>query len=98
MIIKDYLETDEITKILLFTASWCGPCKVLKNTLQEMAESYRNDINIYQINIEENEALTKIFEVKSIPTLLFIKNNEIEERLTGTAREDLLIEKISKLI
>jgi len=98
VIIKDYLETDEITKILLFTASWCGPCKVLKNTLQEMAESYRNDINIYQINIEENEALTKIFEVKSIPTLLFIKNNEIEERLTGTAREDLLIEKISKLI
>jgi len=98
VIIKDYLETDEVTKILLFTASWCGPCKVLKKTLQEMAESYRNDINIYQINIEENEALTKIFEVKSIPTLLFIKNNEIEERLTGTAREDLLIEKISKLI
>jgi thioredoxin 1 len=98
MILKDYLETDEAIKILLFTASWCSPCKKLKEILKKLPKNYNEGVNIYQVDVEKEINLANKFEIRSIPTLLFMKNNKIKERLVGTTNEDLLIETISKLI
>ncbi len=55
-----------------FYASWCGPCKVLAPILEELAAEYGDQIVIYKVNTEQEQGLSSYFNIRSIPTLLFI--------------------------
>lgn len=57
--------------IVDFYASWCGPCKVLAPVLEELAEEYKDKIYIYKVNTEDEQELAAMFNIRSIPTLLF---------------------------
>lgn len=98
MIIEKYLDTNEVTQILFFTAKWCGACKQLKRTLNGIPESYKNsnDTNIYEVDVDENFKLSEQFNIRNLPTLLFIKNNNIESTLVGAVDEEKLINVIKK--
>ena len=54
-----------------FYASWCGPCKGLAPVLEELSEEYAGKIDIYKIDIDEEAELASIFNIRSVPTLLF---------------------------
>ena len=58
--------------IIDFYADWCGPCKMIAPILEELAEEYKDDIYIYKINTESEEELAAMFNIRSIPTLLFV--------------------------
>lgn len=55
-----------------FYASWCGPCKAIAPVLEELAEEYAGEIYIYKVNTEDERELAQAFNIRSIPTLLFI--------------------------
>ncbi len=55
-----------------FYASWCGPCKAIAPILEELAAEYGDQIYIYKINTEQEQELAQAFNIRSIPTLLFI--------------------------
>ena len=55
-----------------FHAPWCGPCKMLEQTLKDIDKEYGKLIDIYKINTEEEQELSASFGIRSIPTLLFI--------------------------
>ncbi|WP_405372308.1 thioredoxin [Phocaeicola sp.] len=58
--------------IIDFYATWCGPCKMLAPVLDEIAEEYEGKVDVYKINVEEEEELAALFGIRSVPTLLFI--------------------------
>lgn len=58
--------------VIDFYASWCGPCKMLAPILDELAEEYADSIYIYKVNTEEEQELSAAFNIRSIPTLLFV--------------------------
>lgn len=58
--------------IVDFYASWCGPCRTIAPILEELAEQYKDQIYIYKVNTEEEQELAAAFNIRSIPTLLFI--------------------------
>ncbi|MCD7971182.1 MAG: thioredoxin [Candidatus Azobacteroides sp.] len=58
-----------------FYADWCGPCKVIAPSLEELAEEYKDQIYIYKIDTEQEEELAAVFGIRSIPSLLFIPLN-----------------------
>lgn len=58
--------------IIDFYADWCGPCKMIAPILEELAEEYKDDIYIYKINTENEQELAAMFNIRSIPTLLFV--------------------------
>jgi len=87
------------TAILLdFHASWCGPCKVLGPFVDELAGDFKDRAFIGKINIDQSPQLAQQFKVKSVPTLLFIKNRQVLERLNGLVPKPNLVEMMEDLI
>ena len=66
-----------------FFAPWCGPCKMLSPVLDELAEEYEGKIDIYKVNIDDEEELTEIFGIRSVPTLLFVPLQGDPKRAMG---------------
>ena len=74
-----------------FYASWCGPCKVLSPMLDDLAGPLTNKIKFVKINVDEATALAQRMEIEAMPTLLFFKNGELKDQVTGmTSKKDLL--------
>ena len=55
-----------------FYADWCRPCKLIAPIIDELAEEYKGQINVYKVNTEQQRELSSVFGVRSIPTVLFI--------------------------
>ena len=72
----------EIPVLIDFNAAWCGPCRMLRPVLEEIAEE-RNDYKIVSINIDKEESLAEEFNVYSIPCLVIMKNGKEENRSVG---------------
>ena len=58
--------------IVVFYATWCGPCKALAPVLEELAKEYAGKVYIYKIDVDKEEELAGAFGIRSIPTLLWI--------------------------
>lgn len=58
--------------IIDFHATWCGPCKAIAPTLNELAEEYEDEIYIYKIDVDKEPELAGAFGIRSVPTLLFV--------------------------
>lgn len=55
-----------------FYADWCKPCKLIAPIMEELANEYKGEVNIYKINTEQQRELSRVFGVRSIPTVLFV--------------------------
>lgn len=55
-----------------FYADWCGPCKMVAPVLEELADEYKEKLNIYKVDTEAEQELAAVFGIKSIPSLLFV--------------------------
>ncbi len=55
-----------------FYAGWCGPCKMLAPVLEEVSDEYAGRVDIYKVDVEQEEELAALFRVRSIPTLVYI--------------------------
>lgn len=84
--------------IIDFSAQWCNPCKQLHPILEDLSKEYEGKINIYEIDVEEEQELSQIFNVKSVPTLLFIPLNEDPRVLVGGIGKDKFKSLISDVL
>ena len=74
-----------------FWAPWCGPCKMVKPIVEEIAGE-RDDIKVGLVNVDEQMELAKQFRVMSIPTLMIFKNGELAKKTMGAMSKDELLE------
>jgi len=88
----------DIPVLIDFYADWCGPCKMVGPIIEDMAGKYAGKAKICKINIDEQRKLAITNKVMSIPTLFFIKNGEIKERISGALPQSVLEEKLDALI
>ena len=73
-------------KVIDFYADWCGPCKVLSPMIEKLKEN-NPDITIEKINVDENRELAQEFSVRNIPTVIFLKGDEVVAREIGVKQE-----------
>jgi len=78
-----------------FSAVWCGPCKMLDPVIKQLAGEWDGKVKVVKIDADENPNIVMQYGVMGIPTLLFFKNGEIQERVTGYLPKDKLIVKFS---
>ena len=81
-----------------FYAEWCGPCKMLAPVLEEVSDEYVGKVDIYKINVDEEEELASLFSIRSIPTLIFIEKNGTMHRSQGAMGKSQLKEAIEKVL
>jgi thioredoxin 1 len=73
-----------------FWAPWCGPCRAIGPVLEELARTYDGKVNVVKVNVDENPAIARKYMVRSIPTLLLIREGQVKETLVGLkSREQL---------
>lgn len=84
------------SKVLVdFNANWCGPCKMIKPILEEIATE-NNNIKIVSVNVDNNEELAKKYEIMSIPCLILFENKTEKNRLIGLRSKSDIIKFIGE--
>ena len=98
--INEFYElTDQPKPILLdFYADWCGPCQTLMPTVEKISREFQDDIEVRKVNVDQNSELAAKFGVRSIPSLFFIKEEEVLDRTVGLITTNTLIEKVKNMI
>ena len=76
--------------LLDFWATWCGPCRMIAPTVEEIAAE-RSDIKVGKVNVDEQAELAAAFGIVSIPTLIVLKNGKVTNQLVGVRpKEEIL--------
>ncbi|MAP18341.1 MAG: thioredoxin [Aurantimonas sp.] len=78
-----------------FWAEWCGPCKMIAPSLEEISNEMDN-VRIAKVNIDENPDIAAQFGVRSIPTLMLFKNGEHADTMVGAQSKSKLVDWINK--
>ncbi|MBQ5895609.1 MAG: thioredoxin [Bacteroidaceae bacterium] len=81
-----------------FYAEWCGPCKMLAPVLEELSNEFEGKLDVYKVNVDEEEELSMLFDIRSIPTLIFIEKNGTMHRSQGAMGKSQLKETVEKLL
>lgn len=68
-----------------FWAEWCGPCRMVSPIISELASDYDGKAVIGKLNVDQNPEISMKYGIRSIPTVVFIKNGEIVDKLVGAA-------------
>ena len=68
----DAIKQSEKTVLLDFYADWCGPCKAIAPHLEEIAKEYAGKLYVYKINVDNDPEIANAFNIRGIPTMLFI--------------------------
>ena len=76
-----------------FWAPWCGPCRVIAPSLEEIA-SEREDLEIVKLNVDDNQATAARYDVMSIPTLIVFKNGEVATKIIGALPKKRLVQEL----
>jgi thioredoxin len=81
-----------------FWAPWCGPCKAIAPTVESLEKEYGDRITFAKVNVDENPISPSKYGIQAIPTLIFFKNGEIAEQITGMVAKEKLEETIKGLL
>ena len=81
-----------------YTASWCGPCKLISPLIDKLAEEYEGRAKVVKLNLDDNQQSAKKFGIKSIPAVLIFKNGEEVERLIGKATYETFSQALEKYL
>ena len=81
-----------------FYASWCGPCRVLGPTVDEIAGSFEGRADVLKVNIDDEPELAARFNVMSIPTLVFLRNGREVKRVTGAIPKGAFVSTLEGIV
>ena len=104
--IKEISDADFETEVLKsgvpvlvdFWAPWCGPCKSIAPVLEQLAAEYANKVKIAKVNLNDNPRTPAQYNVRSIPNLVFFKDGQVVDQITGAVPKDQITEALNKLL
>ena len=89
-------EIKEGVSLVDFFASWCGPCRIMANILEDIDEEIGENVNVFKVDVDSAEELARKFGIMSIPTLIIFKDGEMKEKHVGIWQQEDCVEAVKK--
>lgn len=80
-----------------FWAEWCGPCRAISPVLEELARDSGGKVTLAKVNVDENPGLAARYGIRSIPTILFVKQGKVADQVIGAVPRAKIKEKLDAL-
>lgn len=95
---KETVLDQEGVSVVDFWAEWCGPCRLVGPVIEDMSKEYDGKALIGKVNVDHNPEVSMKYGVRSIPTILFLKNGEVVDKHVGAATKKKLSDKLEALL
>jgi len=86
----------DVPAVVDFWAPWCGPCRIVGPLIDQLSIEYAGKINFYKVNVDDEQELAGIFNVRSIPSMLFIPREGKPTMSVGALPKEALVDVITK--
>jgi thioredoxin 1 len=80
-----------------FWAEWCGPCRAIGPVLEDLAKSSGGAVTLAKVNVDENPGLAARYGIRSIPTILFVKDGKVLDQVVGAVPKTQIQAKLASL-
>jgi thioredoxin 1 len=94
---KETVNTHSLA-LIDFWAAWCGPCRALAPTIEELAKEYSGKVFVGKLNVDENPLTAEQFQVYSIPTVLIMKDGKEVDRIVGCVPKEYIETALKKYL
>ena len=84
--------------VIDFYADWCKPCKLIAPIMEELANEYKDDVIIYKVNTEQQRELSRVFGIRSIPSVLFVPMEGQPQMSTGALPKETFKQAIDEFL
>ena len=80
-----------------FWAEWCGPCRAIGPILEDLAKNSGGGVTLAKVNVDENPGLAARYGIRSIPTILFVKDGKVQDQVVGAVPKAQIQAKLTSL-
>jgi thioredoxin 1 len=80
-----------------FWAEWCQPCRAIAPALEELAEESKGSVSLAKVNVDDNPQLAARYGIRSIPTILFMKDGKVMDQVIGAVPKSQMKKKLDAL-
>ena len=81
-----------------FWAPWCGPCKAIGPVVEELSQSFGDKVKFAKCNVDNSPVTPSKYGIKAIPTLIFFKDGDVVEQITGMVAKSKLEDALNKVV
>ncbi|MEL7423655.1 MAG: thioredoxin [Bacteroidota bacterium] len=95
---QDTALAEGTVSVVDFWAEWCGPCRMIGPIIEDLAQEYGEKVTVGKVDVDSNPQTSMSFGVRSIPTILIIKDGKVVDKHVGVTTKAALAEKIDKAL
>jgi thioredoxin 1 len=94
---QEVLKSD-VPVLVDFWAEWCGPCKMIAPTVDELAKAYKGKVKVAKMDVDKHQQVPQQFGIRSIPTLLVFKGGRVVDTIVGAVSKSKLEDSLKKAL